>query len=159
MRNVLKLAAILSLGLSAPVRSESNVDVVVNQKTDALALSAYEMFKFDPQVVRIAPGDSVTFLNSMADHTVHSIPQIWPEGVEEIHFDNKPQSRVVFDQQGVYGITCARHGQYGMVMLILVGKPEVKALEAAASQIPTTRLTPDAKTELQSLFNAVAQEE
>lgn len=151
MRITLTLAVLLAVSVLAPARADTVVDVVVEQTTDVMALSAHEMFRFEPQLVRIKPGDSVTFRNSMADHTVHSIPEIWPEDAEEVHISHQPEVQVTLDQAGVYGITCARHGQYGMVMLILVGEPD---LEPAEARIDETRLTPDAKKEMQSLFDA-----
>ncbi len=152
-------ALLVALAAATPAQSETTVGIVVNQRTDVLALSAYEMFKFEPQLVRIAAGESVTFMNSMADHTVHSIPQIWPEGAPEVHIDHQPETSFEFAEPGVYGITCARHGQYGMVMLVLVGDPGPEQLDAAADKIGTTRLTPDARKELKSLFEAAVQGE
>lgn len=129
-------------------------DTIIEQKTDPMALSAQQMFQFDPQLVRIAPGETVTFRNSMSDHTVHAIPEIWPEDAEEVHISHEPSASFTFDHPGVYGITCARHGQYGMVMLILVDDPE---LNAPMSRIAETKLTPDAKKQLQALFDAAKQ--
>lgn len=129
-------------------------ETVVRQITNPLAVSAQQMFRFDPQILRLSPGDSVSFENSLSDHTVHSIPEIWPTGAPEVHISHQPTASVSFDRPGVYGITCARHGQYGMVMLILVGDPD---LSDAAAIVPATKLTPDAKKELAALFQAVAQ--
>lgn len=93
----------------------------VNQVTDPMATAATGMFRFDPPLIRLQPGDAVVFLNSRGQHTVHSVPQLWPEGLEVVSISNKRRVEVRFDVPGVYGLRCNRHGQYGMAMLVVVG--------------------------------------
>ena len=98
--------------------------VSVNQITDVYATAATGMFSFEPDYVEIAAGEGVTFLNSTGDHTVHAIPELWPDSVERIAISNRPEASFQFDKEGVYGVTCRRHGQYGMVLLVKVGDPD-----------------------------------
>ncbi len=93
----------------------------VDQVTDPMATAASGMFRFDPSLVHLEPGDAVVFLNSTGEHTVHSIPALWGADMPEVAIANAPRVDVPFQTPGVYGLRCRRHGQYGMVMLVVVG--------------------------------------
>lgn len=93
----------------------------VNQVTDPMATAATGMFRFDPPLIRLQPGEAVVFLNSRGQHTVHSVPQLWPEAMAAVSISNKRRVEVRFDEPGIYGLRCKRHGQYGMEMLVVVG--------------------------------------
>lgn len=96
----------------------------VDQITDVKATAATDMFRFSPDFVTLAPGEQLTFLNSRSNHTVHSVPELWPSGVPAIGIAHKPEAVVHFEREGFYGFRCRRHGQYGMVMLVIVGQPD-----------------------------------
>ncbi|MEM9431176.1 MAG: plastocyanin/azurin family copper-binding protein [Pseudomonadota bacterium] len=124
-------AAVTSLAVLAATAVSAAEEVrVVHQHSDAMASTAAEMFRFEPRILALAPGETVAFLNSVGSHTVLSQKGLWPEGVETVDIRGRARAELVFDRPGLYGITCARHGRYGMVMLIAVG-PE--GLEAAAA--------------------------
>lgn len=95
----------------------------VDQITDVRATAATNMFRFEPDLVRLSPGEELTFLNSRGDHTVHSVPEIWPEGVPPVAIAHRPEVTIRLEREGFYGFRCRRHGQYGMVMLAVVGAP------------------------------------
>lgn len=108
---------LLGVGLAAAERAQLTVD----QVTDFSASSASGMFRFAPDMIRVAPGETVTFLNSRGSHTVKAQKGFWPDGVEPVDIAGQTRADVTFDQPGIYGVTCARHGKYGMVMLVAVG--------------------------------------
>lgn len=93
----------------------------VKQVTDPMATAATGMFRFDPPLLRLKPGDAVVFVNSRGQHTVHSVPQLWSAAMAPVSISNKPRVEVRFDEPGVYGMRCNRHGMYGMAMLVVVG--------------------------------------
>lgn len=93
----------------------------IDQITDPGATAAKNMFRFEPDFIRLSPGDELTFLNSRSQHTVHSVPELWPEDAPLVKIANKDEVTVKFEQEGYYGFRCQRHGQYGMVMLVAVG--------------------------------------
>lgn len=101
-------------GSQPPVQS-------VDQITDVSATAATNMFRFAPDLVLADPGAEIAFLNSRGEHTVHSVPQLWPEGVPEVAISNQQEARVLLPKPGLYGFRCKRHGQYGMVMLVVAG--------------------------------------
>ncbi len=94
----------------------------VDQITDANATAATNMFRFDPNILLVSPGEEVAFLNSRGEHTVHSVPQLWPKGMAPVAISNQKEALVTFREEGFYGFRCRRHGQYGMVMLVVAGQ-------------------------------------
>lgn len=94
----------------------------VNQVTDPAAEVVYDMFRFEPDVVRIQPGESVRFLNSRGQHTVKSVSKMLPEGAEKVVISHADVADVPFSVPGIYGFTCGIHGRYGMAMIVVVGE-------------------------------------
>jgi plastocyanin len=107
--------------ISTPLRA--NKVVSVDQITDLGATGTTRMFRFVPNLVELEVGEQLTILNSTANHTVHTIPEIWPKGAPVVKISHAKVAKVSFDRAGYYGFTCRRHGTYGMVMLVVVGKP------------------------------------
>ena len=145
LRNLAALPLCLVLtGTGASAQSTHDV-FVVHQRTDSAAANAAHMFRFEPDILVIAPGDTITFLNSLGSHTVMSQKGLWPEAVDTFHIRGQAEADVVFDTPGLYGITCARHGRYGMSMVIAVGDDGVAAAAAVdADDIPATDLAREA---------------
>lgn len=114
---VAAIAVCFSIGFAAANQALRTVD----QLTDFSASSASGMFQFAPELLRVAPGETVTFLNSRGSHTVLSQKGLWPDDVPPVDIAGQLRADVVFDQPGIYGVTCRRHGKYGMVMLVAVG--------------------------------------
>lgn len=122
----------------------------VDQITDAKATAATNMFRFEPNFLRVAVGEEVAFLNSRGEHTVHSVPQLWPGQMPPVAISNKMEARVAFAEEGFYGFRCRRHGQYGMVMLVVAGQPGDSAVTVAA--IDEMRARPREKKAFADLF-------
>jgi pseudoazurin len=92
---------------------------------------------FEPAFVKIAPGDSVSFVATTPGHDVVSLPDMAPAGAPA--FAGKPGQplTVKFAAEGLYGYKCSPHVSMGMVGLIQVGKPTNKAQAAAgAAKLP-----------------------
>lgn len=106
-------------GIALAVRA-----IPVDQLTDVNATAATGMFSFAPDYLEIEPGEEVMFLNSTGEHTVHAVPEIWPDGVKRVAISNRPEASFTFGEEGFYGVTCRRHGRYGMVLLVKVGDPD-----------------------------------
>lgn len=95
----------------------------IDQVTDPMATAATGMFRFTPDLVMAEPHSTLNFLNSRGEHTVHSVPQLWPTGVPDVAISNQPEAVVTLLSDGLYAFRCKRHGQYGMVMLVVAGDP------------------------------------
>lgn len=88
---------------------------------------------FEPDFVRVAPGDTVRFVPTDKGHNAETIKGMIPEGAEPFKSKFGEEFTVTFDKDGVYGVKCAPHYAMGMVALIEVGQPvnleEAKAVK------------------------------
>lgn len=114
-----------SLAVLLPPVGPARADVFdIDQVIDLSALAPEEVYRFEPDYLRIEPGDTVRFLNSTGNHTVTSVKGIWPEGAEHVSIEHQPVAEIVFAKPGVYGLRCKVHGRHGMYALVLVGSPD-----------------------------------
>ena len=81
----------------------------------------YESMFFEPDFLRVEPGDSVTFVVTHFDHKPQSI--FVPEGAEHWTVENGESITVTLRQEGVYLFDCFYHNVMGMAGVIVVGKP------------------------------------
>jgi pseudoazurin len=133
--NTLRLIAVSALvSMSAAPVMAANVDVQMLNKGEAGTMV------FEPALVRIAPGDTVTFLPTDKGHNAESIKEMIPEGGEVFKGSLGKEVVASFTVPGVYGIKCAPHLGMGMVAIVVVGD-DVSNLEAAkAVKVPKKAL-------------------
>jgi len=79
--------------------------------------------QFDPELVKISPGDTVHFVATDSGHSVKSIPGMIPAGAEPFAGNFGENVSVTLTHEGVYGFECGPHGAMGMVGVIVVGHP------------------------------------
>lgn len=84
---------------------------------------------YEPDYLRIAPGDTVRFLPSQSGHNAASVPGLLPAGAEAFMSRLNQPFEHNFTVPGTYGVQCIPHVAMGMVMLIQVG-------DAQATPIP-----------------------
>lgn len=88
---------------------------------------------FEPNLVKIAPNDTVTFVSVDKGHNVEGIAAMMPEGAPA--FKSKLSETFVqtFAAPGIYAVKCDPHYGMGMVALIVVGDDlsNLDALKAA----------------------------
>ena len=77
---------------------------------------------FKPDIVYIQPGDTVGWTN-MTSHMVASVEGMIPEGAQPFQGQLGENLKVTLDKEGVYGYVCTPHLGFGMVGVIVVGKP------------------------------------
>ena len=80
-------------------------------------------FVFAPEVVRIAPGDTVDFVAVDKGHEVHSVPGMIPAGAPPFEGRMNEDAKVTFTQPGIYVVACKPHTPMGMVGIVVVGDP------------------------------------
>ncbi|WP_422063083.1 pseudoazurin [Shimia sp.] len=85
---------------------------------------------FEPAILRVALGDSVTFIPTDTGHNAASKRGMIPEGAEGWNGAIDEEVTVEFTVPGVYGYICLPHYDMGMVGLIVVGD-DLSNLEAA----------------------------
>lgn len=105
---------------------------------------------FEPALLKIKPGDSVTFRAAHKGHNAQSIDVMMPSGASKFQGKINEEIKVTFDQPGVYGYECKPHTGLGMVGLIVVGDP---AANLAAAKNGTFR--GKAKERFEALFKQV----
>jgi pseudoazurin len=110
------LAGLVLLGSGAAAEAADHVVKMLN-------LGAKGPMVFEPDFVKAAPGDTVTFVPTQPGHNVEGIKGMLPEGVAPFRGDfNKPYTLSV-TAEGLYGVKCTPHYGMGMVALVEVGAP------------------------------------
>jgi pseudoazurin len=122
---VTAFAAILA---NAPSNSAEVEVHMVNQ-------SGSVMMAFEPNLVRVAPGDTVKFIPTDKGHNAESVPGMLPEGAQPFVGKMNEEVDVTFDKPGVYGVRCKPHYGLGMVALVVVGEPTNLEAAKAVKQV------------------------
>ena len=117
------LGAAVVIGTVLPAFA-ANFDVQMLNKGETGAMV------FEPALVKVMPGDTVTFLATDKGHNAETIKDMLPEGAEPFKGKMGQDIVVTFDVPGAYGIKCAPHLGMGMIALVIVGD-EPANLDAA----------------------------
>ncbi|WP_207447758.1 pseudoazurin [Roseomonas marmotae] len=88
---------------------------------------------YEPDYLRLQPGDRVKFVATHVTHNAATIPAMLPEGAAPFKTRINEEIEIAFDAPGFYGIQCIPHYAMGMVMLVQVGDRP-----ADAAVIPAT---------------------
>ncbi len=104
---------------------------------------------FQPNFIKAAPGDTITFVPTDKSHNAEAIKGMVPEGAELFKGKLSEPLTVTLTDEGIYGVKCVPHYGMGMVALIEVGKP-VNLEQAKAVKHPGK-----AKTVFEDLFAQV----
>jgi pseudoazurin len=92
---------------------------------------------FEPAVLKINKGDTVTFKSTDAAHNSASIKGMIPAGAEEWNGRLSQDISVTFNVEGVYGYQCTPHMMMAMVGIIEVGENQsnLESAKATAKKI------------------------
>ena len=124
------LAAIAAIALTTIPAMAANFDVQLLNKGAAGAMV------FEPSLVKVAVGDTVTFKPTDKGHNVESIKGMIPEGAEEIKGKAGVELVVTFTVPGAYGLKCMPHYAMGMVGLVVVGDAPANLVAVKAVKNP-----------------------
>lgn len=91
---------------------------------------------FEPALIRVASGDTVTFLSTDPGHNAESVRGMIPEGAEMFKGAIGADISVTFTVPGVYGVMCLPHYAMGMVALVVVDDPAPNLEAARAARNP-----------------------
>lgn len=119
----LLVGAIAAVAMASPAMAADHVVKMLNKGKAG-------MMVFEPALVKIAPGDTVTFVPSDKSHNAESIAGMIPAGAQPFKGKMNQPIKVTFSKPGVYGYKCLPHYGMGMVGLVVVG--EAGNLPAAA---------------------------
>ena len=95
---------------------------------------------FEPSLLKINIGDTVTFKATDAAHNSASIPGMIPNGASSWNGELSRDISVTFDVPGIYGYQCTPHAMMAMVGVIQVdnNKENLDAVKIAASSFKKT---------------------
>ncbi|RST83479.1 pseudoazurin [Aquibium carbonis] len=115
-----KIIAVLTIGVAlalsgAALAAEFEVKMLNKGEKGAMV--------FEPDFLRLAPGDTVHFVPTDKGHNVETMKGMIPEAAEAFKTKFNEPISVTFDKEGVYGLQCKPHYAMGMVALIVVGEP------------------------------------
>ena len=114
----------------------SSADFVVKM----LNQSSTGVMVFEPAVLEIEVGDTVTFQSTDAAHNSASIPGMIPDGASAWNGQLSRDTIVTFDIPGIYGYQCTPHAMMAMVGVIKVGgdSSNKDSVQAAAKLYKST---------------------
>lgn len=118
------LALVLAL-MAAPAFAEVHEVKMLNRSENGSMV-------YEPDFLRIAPGETVVFRATHPSHNAATIAGMIPEGAAKQLGKIDQEIEMTFDVPGSYGIKCSPHFSMGMVMMIEVGdgQPDAAALPA-----------------------------
>lgn len=133
MRYYFLTALLMATSLATTARAETHEVLMLNR-------GQYGAMVYEPDFLRINPGDTVVFRATHPSHNAATIQEMLPLGAEKQLGKINEEIEMTLTQSGTYGIKCSPHYSMGMVMLIEVGTGQPAAdglpdsLPEAASQ-------------------------
>ncbi len=122
------IAAALVLAATPAAAAEFEIHMLNKGEAGAMV--------FEPAFVRVAPGDTVTFLATDKGHNAETIKGMLPPGAEPFKSAMGKDITVTFAEPGAYGIKCAPHLGMGMIALVVVGDAPVDVESLRAVKLP-----------------------
>ena len=118
-----------------------NLDIVsANHEVKMLNQGPTGVMVFEPAVLKINIGDTVTFKSVDAAHNSASIPGMIPAGASPWNGQLSQDLTVSFDVAGIYGYQCTPHSMMAMVGVIEVGNDQsnMNEVKSAAQAFKST---------------------
>ncbi|MDD9922607.1 MAG: pseudoazurin [Boseongicola sp.] len=120
IRNITAIAGFAAL-VAFPAAAETIEVKMLNKGADGSAMV------FEPDYVKLAPGDTLKFIATDRSHNAESIKGRAPEGSANFKGKINEEIEVTFDVEGWYAIQCRPHYAMGMAMAVEVGDADVPA--------------------------------
>ena len=76
---------------------------------------------FEPAALKIAPGDTVTFVPTDKGHNAETIKGMLPDSATPFKGKMNETIKITFDVPGAYAVKCTPHLGMGMVAAVVVG--------------------------------------
>ncbi|NRA19068.1 MAG: pseudoazurin [Oceanospirillaceae bacterium] len=76
---------------------------------------------FEPSLLRVAVGDTVTFIPTDWGHNAESIAGLSPQGSTSFYGKMDEPITITLEKEGVYAVQCNPHSLMGMVAVIVAG--------------------------------------
>ena len=121
----MKMAMLKSFGLTVLLATALAGTSAMAEEFEVKMLNKGEtgMMVFEPDLVKVAPGDTVRFVPTDPGHNVQTIKGMIPEGTDPFVGKVGKEMVVTFTEPGIYGVECKPHYVMGMVAAVVVGEP------------------------------------
>ena len=106
--------AAAAIALASPAAAADHVVKMLNKGKAG-------MMVFEPALVKVALGDTVTFMPTDKSHNAESIVGMIPGGATGFKGKMNQPLKVTFSKSGLYGYKCLPHYGMGMVGAVVVG--------------------------------------
>lgn len=106
--------AAAAIALASPASAADHVVKMLNKGKAG-------MMVFEPALVKVKPGDTVTFVPTDKSHNAESIAGMIPGGAVAFKGKMNQPLKVTFSKPGLYGYKCLPHYGMGMVGAVVVG--------------------------------------
>jgi pseudoazurin len=147
MRMLIKATLWIAFALAAMTTAASAADFEVHM----LNKGKGGAMVFEPSLVKVAKGDTVTFIPTDKGHNAETVKGLLPEGAKPFKGKINETLKVTFDVDGAYVVKCTPHVGMGMVALVVVGDAPAN-IEA----IKTAKLPKKARERLDADISAAA---
>ena len=122
-------AAVLAMSFGVAA-SAANFDVhMLNKGKNGVMV-------FEPGAVKIAKGDTVTFIPTDKSHNAETVKGMLPEGATPFKGKMNETIKITFDVPGAYAVKCMPHVGMGMVGLVVVGDAPANLEAVKTSKLP-----------------------
>jgi pseudoazurin len=124
------------LAVTAALVASAAPSMAADHQIQMLNKGADGAMVFEPGFVKIAPGDTITFVPTDKSHNVETFKGLIPDGAPEFKSKPNEQYQAKFDLPGVYVVKCTPHAAMGMVALIQVGDTLANLDAIKAAKVP-----------------------
>ena len=114
LKFTLLAGAAAAIALASPASAADHVVKMLNKGKAG-------MMVFEPALVKVALGDTVTFVPTDKVHNAESIAGMIPGGAVAFKGKMNQPLKVTFSKPGLYGYKCLPHYGMGMVGVVIVG--------------------------------------
>jgi pseudoazurin len=146
MMNRFALAAVFTIAFATSGHAADHQVKMLNKDSKG------QVMQFEPAFLKVAPGDTITFVATDKGHDSESIKDGIPEGAEAWKGKISQDVIVTFPQEGLYAYKCTPHFGLGMVGLVQVGDGS-----ANLAAIQGLKLPGKAKTRMTELLAEVSK--
>ena len=146
MKRRFTLAAVFTIAFATSGLAADHQVKMVNKDSEG------RVMQFEPAFLKIAAGDTVTFVATDKGHDSESIKDGVPEGAEGWKGKISQDVAATFTEEGLYAYKCAPHFGLGMVGIVQVGDTPANLAAVQGLKLPGK-----AKTRMQELLKQVGK--
>jgi pseudoazurin len=132
MRMLIKATLGIAFALAAMTTAASAADFEVHM----LNKGKGGAMVFEPSLVKVAKGDTVTFIPTDKGHNAETVKGLLPEGAKPFKGKINETLKVTFDVDGAYVVKCTPHVGMGMVALVVVGDAPANIEAIKTAKLP-----------------------